>query len=91
MKPVPEALLKKHANLVQTEGVTVISHTQREIGDWVLQTLMIENCDVPFKYKRPKRFKSLQGQKVNLIYYPSKEVIAGFEIEIMQVVRVRRY
>ena len=43
MKPVPEALLKKHANLVQSEGVTVVSHTQREVGEWVLQTLMIES------------------------------------------------
>jgi len=91
MKPVPEILLKRHGDLVQTEGVTVVSHIQRQVGEWVVQTLMIKDCDVPFKYKRPQRFKSLLDHKVNLIYYPAKEIVAGFEIEIMQVVRVRRY
>ena len=86
MKPVPKILLERHGELIQSEGVTVVSHIQRQVGEWVVQTLMIKDCDVPFQ-----RFKSLLDHKVNLIYYPAKEVVGGFEIEIMQVVRVRRY
>lgn len=86
-----DELLKKHSNLIHSEGVTVESHTQREQGEWVLQTLMIEGYDVPFKYRRNKKFKSLAGQKVNLTYYPREQTIAGFKVETMQVVRVRRY
>jgi len=27
----------------------VTPHVQREQGDWILHTLMVEGCDVPFK------------------------------------------
>ena len=90
MNSIPEELLKKHKDLVLSEEMTVESHTQREQGEWVLQTLMIKGYDVPFKYKRTKKFRSLVGQRVNLIYYPEKEMVAGFAIQTMQVVRVRR-
>jgi len=50
---------------------------------------MIEDCDVPFKYKRKKHYKSLKGQRVNLTYYPAKESVAGMELEIMKVVRIK--
>lgn len=86
-----DGLLKKHDKLVHSEGLKVVSHTQREEGDWVVQTLMIDNISAPFVYKRTKRYKSLAGQKVNVTYYPSVKVVAGFEIETMQVVRIRRY
>ena len=67
----------------------VTSHVQRESDDWILNTLILENLDVPFKYKRKKLYQSLQGQRVNLTYYAEIETIAGFDIEVMSVVRVK--
>ncbi len=90
MKSDPEALIKKHEQLVHSDMQKVVSHIQRDDGDWTLNTLMIEGCDVAFKYRRKKQYKSLQGQRVNLTYYPTNETIAGFNIEIMKVVRIKR-
>jgi len=67
----------------------VTSHVQRESGEWIINTLMIESCDVPFKYKRKKMYKNLEGQRVNLTYYPDIENIAGMEMEVMNVVRIK--
>jgi hypothetical protein len=54
-----------------------------------MNTLMIDNIDVPFKYKRKKHYKSLQGYKVNITYYPDEKSVAGFIVEVMSVVRVK--
>ena len=89
MKSEPKKLLKKHKDLTQSDVLKVISHVQRNDGDWIINTLMIENCEVPFKYKRKKAYKNLQGQRVNLTYYPTTENVAGFELDIMNVVRVK--
>lgn len=89
MKSDAKELLKRHAELVHSDNRKVLSHVQRESGDWWLNTLMIEGCDVPFKYKRQQRYKSLAGQQVNLTYYPSTESVAGFEMDTMKVVRVK--
>lgn len=62
---------------------------QRNSGDWILNTLMIEGCDVPFRYRRKKKYKSLSGQRVNLTYYAAVETIAGLDFEVMNVVRIR--
>lgn len=62
---------------------------QRDQDDWILNTIMIEDCEVPFKYKRKKLYKNLKGQRVNLTYYPGKESVAGMELEIMRVVRIK--
>ena len=62
---------------------------QREVGDWILNTVMIEGYDVPFKDKRKKRYKNIKGQRVNLTYYPAMESVAGIDMEIMKVVRVK--
>ena len=67
----------------------VISHVQRRKEDWIINTLMVEGYDVAFKYKRRKNYKDLKGQRVNLTYYPVIEVVAGIEIEVMNVVRIR--
>ena len=67
----------------------VSSHVQRKNGDWILNTLMIEGYDVPFKYKRTKQYKNLKGQRVNLTYYPDTETVAGMEFEIMKVIRIK--
>ena len=89
MKSNPEKLVKKHQQLTHTDMVKVVSHVQRTEGDWILNTVMIEGCEVPFKYKRKKEYKNLKGQRVNLTYYPSKESVAGMEFEFMKVVRIK--
>jgi hypothetical protein len=89
MRSDPDKLLKRHDRLVHSDHVKVVSHVQRHQGDWVQNSLMIEGCEVPFKYKRSKRYKSLQGQRVNLTYYPATQSVAGIEFEVMNVVRVR--
>jgi hypothetical protein len=50
---------------------------------------MIEGCDVPFRYKRKKMYKNIKGQRVNLTYYPALECVAGIEMEVMKVVRIK--
>jgi len=82
-------MLEKHKNLVQSDFQKVSSHVQREQDDWFINTIMIEGIDVPFKYKRKQPYKSLKGQRVNLTYYPHIENIAGFEIEVMNIVRIK--
>ena len=89
MNSDPEALIKKHKQLVHSEMQKVISHVQRDDGEWTVNTVMIEGCDAPFKYRRKQHYKSIQGQRVNLTYYPSTEKVAGFDIEIMKVVRIK--
>ena len=88
-KNAAKKLVKKHEKLTHSENMKVLSHVQRDNDDWVLNTLMLDNLDVPFKYKRKKHYKSLQGQRVNLTYYPATEIIAGFSIEVMSVVRIK--
>lgn len=83
-------LLEKNQQLNQLEGAKVESHVQREQGDWFLNTLMLVGYPVPFKYKRRKRYKNLQGARVNLTYYPITESVAGMDFESMKVVRIRR-
>ncbi len=82
-------LLSSHQNLNHSENVKVTSHVQRDTKEWVLNTLMIEGCDVPFKYKRKKNYKNIKGQRVNLTYYPATEIVAGINMEIMKVVRIK--
>ncbi len=89
MQSETDKLLRKHEKLVQSDVQKVLSHVQHVEGDWFINTLMINGCDVPFKYKRKRRYKTLTGQRVNLTYYPELEAIAGMEFEVMRVVRVR--
>ena len=85
-----DKLLRKHQKLNQLDAAKVVSHVQRKSGEWVLNTLLLEGYEVPFKYSRKKTYRSLQGGRVNLTYYPQRKTIAGLEIEIMNVVRIRR-
>ena len=68
-------------------------HMRRELGAldgmFLSNTLMLENIDVPFKYKRKKLYKSIQGKRVNITYYPDSEKIASFDMEIMRIVRIK--
>lgn len=86
---VTASLTLRHPTLTHTENIKVISHVQRESDDWQLNILMLDGVDVPFKYKRKKRYKSLKGNRVNITYYPDNEKIAGFDVEIMKVVRIK--
>ncbi|MCW8935896.1 MAG: hypothetical protein OQK98_14325 [Gammaproteobacteria bacterium] len=89
MKSPVDKLLKKHQKLNQSDMMKVQSHVQRESGDWVLNTLMVEGYQVPFKYKRKKLYKNLKGQRVNITYYADIENVAGIEVEVMNVVRIK--
>ena len=83
-------LLKKHPGLVHSEAKKVSSHTQRQDGEWLINTLMLEGHDAPFRFKRKKTYQNLKGAQVNLTYYPSIEKLAGIEFEVMNVVRIRK-
>lgn len=85
----PAKLIKKHQELTHSESVKVVSHVQRDKNEWILNTVMIEDCEVPFKFKRKQQYKDLKGARVNITYYPSVEVVAGLEFEIMNVVRIK--
>ncbi|MDH5369827.1 MAG: hypothetical protein OEW99_07370 [Gammaproteobacteria bacterium] len=85
----PGKLVKKHEELTHSEMVKVISHVQRDKDEWILNTVMIEDCEVPFKFKRKQQYKNLKGARVNITYYPTTEVVAGLDFEIMNVVRIK--
>jgi len=89
MKAPLKKLLAANPKLIHSEEKKVLSHVQRHDGDWMINTLMIEGCDAPFRYKRRKQYASLKGQLVNLTYYPCSETVAGIEMEVMKVVRVK--
>lgn len=89
MKAPVKKLLEKHQQLTHSEMLKVVSHVQRESGKWFINTIMLEGIEVPFKYKRKKLYKNLQGQRVNLTYYSATENVAGFEMEVMNVVRIK--
>jgi len=84
-----EKLVKKHPSLTHSDMMKVTSHVQREAGEWIVNTLMLDGYDVPFRYKRKQQYKSLKGQRVNLTYYPGTENVAGIQMEIMNVVRIK--
>ncbi|AWX99437.1 hypothetical protein A8139_05065 [Marinomonas primoryensis] len=90
MKSDPQALLKNNDKLIHSDSLKVKSHAQRPQEDWVLHTLMIEGYDVPFRFKRQGKYRTLRGAWVNLTYYPTQEMVAGIPVEIMKVVRVKR-
>lgn len=74
--------------LIHSTMKKVISHVQRESKDWIQNTILIDGYDVPFKYKRKKRYKSLKGARVDIAYYPSSELLIGIEFEMMKVVKI---
>ena len=85
-----EALLERHGELVHSDMQKVESHVQRKSGEWIVNTLMLAGYDVPFRYKRKKLYKSLKGARVNLTYYASTTSVAGMDVEVMNVVRIKR-
>lgn len=89
MKSSIEKIIEKHPETVHSEKKRVLSHVQRQQGEWFINSIMIEGCAVPFKYKRKKKYKDLKGQRVNLTYYPVVESVAGIDFEVMNVVRIK--
>ena len=85
----PDKLVKKHPGLVQSNNMKVASHVQRREGDWIVNTIMIEGYEVPFRFRRKQEYKNVKGARVNLTYYPDKLQVAGMELEIMKVVRIK--
>jgi hypothetical protein len=89
MQSDPKKLVEKHSSLTHSELMKVMSHVQRNQGDWVLHTVMVEGCTVPFKFKRKSKYQSLKGARVNMTYYPTQETVAGINLDIMKVVRIK--
>lgn len=81
-------LLAEHDSLTHSTMQKVTSHVQRRDGDWILNTVLIEDQDIPFKYKRRRMYKSLKGARVNIIYYPDTETVAGMDFPIMRVIKI---
>ena len=59
MKSEPEKLISRHKVLVHSEMLKVNSHVQRVAGEWIINTLMVEGCEVPFKYKRKRKYNQI--------------------------------
>ena len=93
MKSQVDKLLKNHQALTHSDNQKVVSHVQRDIKvdgvDWVLNTLMIEGCEIPFKFKRKQAYRNVKGARVNLTYYRATEEVAGLAFEVMNVVRIK--
>ncbi len=82
-------LLEKHPGLTHSEMLKVVSHVQRQEDGWLVNTVMIDGVDTPFKFRRKKTYRNLTGARVNLTYYPETESIAGIDFEVMKVVRIK--
>mgnify|MGYP003384648332 FL=1 len=87
IKPLKK-FLADNDKLIHSTMQKVESHVQRQVGDWLHNTVLLEGYDVPFKYKRQKKYRSLKGARVDLIYYPATEVVAGMKFEVMNVVKI---
>ena len=85
-----DRLLKKNPELTHSDNRKVNSHVQRNEGDWIINTLLLEGSNVPFKFKRKHAYRDLKGARVNLTYYHDTETVAGISMEVMRVVRIRK-
>lgn len=86
----PDKLLKKNKDLIHSDNQKVVSHVQRNKDDWIINTLLIEDINVPFKFNRKTAYRDLKGARVNITYYPDTEEVAGINMEIMKIVRIRK-
>jgi len=89
MKSDSDKLLSRHEKLIHSNEMKVISHVQREVDGWFVNTIMVEGWDVAFKYKRKKGYKSIVGQRINVTYYLDSYEVAGIEMDCMTVVRLK--
>ena len=81
-----EQLIVRDVNFLNME--TVLSN--KEIDNVNIK----RNSDfvdiLTFNIERKQEYKDLKGARVNITYYPSVEVVAGMDFEIMNVVRIKR-
>lgn len=54
-------LIEQHQKLVHTDNIKVISHVQRELDDWFVNTLMLENIEVPLNINEKSYTKALKA------------------------------
>lgn len=85
-----DKMLSNHEKLNQTDRLKVKSHRQRYDGEWFINTIMVDGVEAPFRYKRKQEYKSLEGNYVNVTYYSTMEKVAGIEMQVMNVVRIRK-
>ena len=92
MKSPVKKLLEKNRELIHSEMMKVESHVQRseKNSEWIINTITLEGYDVPFRFRRKQEYRNLKGARVNVTYYPVTEKIAGFDMEVMNVVRIRK-
>lgn len=93
MKSPVKKLLEAHRELIHMEMQKVASHVQRDEknSEWIINTITIEGYDdVPFRFKRKTEYRNLKGARVNLTYYRTVEKVGGFDIEFMNVVRIKK-
>lgn len=92
MKSPVNKLLEAHRELIHMEMQKVASHVQRNEKDseWIINTVTLDGYDVPFRFKRKTQYRNLKGARVNLTYYRTVENIGGFDIEFMNVVRIKK-
>ncbi len=92
MRSPVKKLLETHRELIHMEMQKVASHVQRDEknSEWIINTITIEGYDVPFRFKRKTEYRNLKGARVNLTYYASVEKVGGFDVEVMNVVRIKK-
>jgi hypothetical protein len=92
MKSPVKKLLEAHTELIHMEMQKVASHVQRDERntEWIINTITLEGYDVPFRFKRKTEYRNLKGARVNLTYYASAEKVGGFDVEVMNVVRIKK-
>lgn len=89
MKVEASKLTERHSGLVHSERLKVTSHVQRVSDGWIINTIMVDGYDVPFRFNRKSRYRDITGKLVNLTYYPVIEQVAGLDFEYMKVVRIK--
>jgi len=92
MKSPVKKLLEAHRELIHMEMQKVASHVQRneKNTEWIINTVTLVGYDEPFRFKRKIQYRNLKGACVNLTYYPTVEKVAGFDVEVMNVVRIKK-
>ena len=92
MKSPVKKLLETHKELIHMEMQKVASHVQRneKNSEWIINTITLDGYDVPFRFKRKTEYRNLKGARVNLTYYRTVESVGGFDMEVMNVVRIKK-
>ncbi len=90
MKSPVKNILEKNRELIHSEMMKIKTHVQMNDKEWIINTITLEGYDVPFRFNRKQEYRNLNGVRVNITYYPTVEKVAGFDMEVMNVVRIRK-